>query len=67
MQLQQRYCCVQSGYQSAVTDMEVTTEADRAFAIWFLRVSCFLSASCTEQKEVVPAMDVSATASAGTC
>lgn len=33
MQLQQRYCCVQSGYQSAVTDMEVTTEVDKAFVI----------------------------------
>lgn len=42
MQLQQRYCCVQSGYQSAVADMEVTTEADRAFVTWFLRVSASL-------------------------
>lgn len=33
MQLQQRYCCVQSGHQSAVTDTEVTTEVDRAFVI----------------------------------
>lgn len=51
MQLQQRYCCVQSGYQSTVTDMEVTTEAARAFVIWFLRVSCFVRALCTEQNK----------------
>lgn len=53
MQLQQRYCCVQSGYQSAVTDMEVTTEADRAFVIWFLRVCCFFRALCTEQNKTL--------------
>lgn len=51
MQLQQRYYCVQSGHQSAVTDMEVTTETDRAFVILFLRVSCFLRALCTEQNK----------------
>lgn len=51
MQLQQRYCYVQLEYQSAVTGMEVTTEADRTFVIWFLRVSCFVSALCTEQNK----------------
>lgn len=50
MQLQQRYCCVQSGYQSAVTYMEMTTEADRTFVTWFLRASCS-HALCTEQNK----------------
>lgn len=50
MQLQQRYCCVQSGYQSAVTYVEMTTEADRTFVTWFLRASCS-HALCTEQNK----------------
>lgn len=54
MQPQRRYCCVGPGYHSAVTGVAVTTQADGtdpsgSFVIWFLEVSCFLSALHTEQ------------------